>query len=217
MRKLLDGIVDFRKNSLPLYQSEFQKLARGQSPDTLLIACCDSRVAPNTFASTNPGDLFVVRNIGNMVSPCNFHDQTATDESTAAAIEFSINNLGVKDIIICGHSHCAAIAAIVNGRDKISLDYLHAWLRYGEPSYRKYQEGFRIKNSNHILEDEVSQINVLQQLEHLQTYSLVAKHLENKTLRIHGWWFDIGGGSVYYYNKKTEQYEIIDEKSAQLI
>lgn len=216
MRKLIDGIVTFRKNSLPAYQGELEKLARGQSPDALLIACCDSRVAPNTFASTNPGDLVVVRNVGNLVSPCNLHDHTATDESTAAAIEFSLNSLKVKDIIICGHSECAAIEAIIAGRNKINSDYLQSWLRYGQASYDKYKAGFRI-NSKLTEKNEVSQINVLQQLEHLRTYEVVNKHISAGSLRIHGWWFDIASGSVYYYEPTKGEFLLIDEHSANSI
>lgn len=218
MRKLINGIVDFRKNALPAYQHELERLARGQSPDALLIACCDSRVAPNTFASTNPGDLCVVRNVGNLVSPCNSHDHTATDESTAAAIEFTMNSLRVKDIIICGHSECAAINAIIDGREKIDSKYLQAWLRYGEPSYEKYKNGFRVSSPLPLsMNNEVSKINVLQQLEHLKTYNIVNDHIKNGTLRIHGWWFDIASGGVYYYDHKKGEFVLIDEYSADKI
>src|SRR3954464_15796837 len=117
MKKLIRGIIEFRKTKLQIYREKFAVLATGQSPDTLFIACSDSRVVPNLFASTDPGDLFVVRNIGNLVSP-------RSDEhghSTAAAIEYAINNLGVKNVVICGHSECGAMQALMNGRENVSL------------------------------------------------------------------------------------------------
>jgi carbonic anhydrase len=213
MHKLISGIVDFRKNSLEDYRANFSGLVQGQSPDTLMIACCDSRVAPNVFASTNPGDLFVVRNIGNLVCPCHIVDPDSQQDSTAAAIEFALHGLNVKDIIICGHSECAAISAIVNGRSSEDEPHMQAWLRYAEPSYARFKAGFKL-NSNLPIHNEVSQINVLQQIEHLKTYSLVKKHMKNGTLRVHGWWFDLATANVYYYDDPAKKFLLIDETSA---
>src|SRR3984885_10816693 len=120
MKKLVNGIVEFRKNLLPEYRQKFAKLAVEQKPDALFICCSDSRVAPNVFASTNPGDLFVIRNVGNIIPPCAGSDgHSVADESEAAAIEFAIKNLNVSDIIVCGHSECGAMQALIKGREKI--------------------------------------------------------------------------------------------------
>src|SRR3990167_4464978 len=100
MKKLVDGIINFRQHFVADYREKFAMLAHAQNPDTLFIACCDSRVVPNTFASTDPGDLFVLRNIGNLICPYHSHQTEEIDESTAAAIEFSIDTLGIKDIIL---------------------------------------------------------------------------------------------------------------------
>ena len=112
MKKLIHGIVDFRKNLTEENRLLFTKLALGQKPDALFIACSDSRVVPNLFASTNPGDVFVVRNIGNLIPPASasLHDTSAT-----AALEFSIFSLNVSDIIVCGHSECGAMQALAQG------------------------------------------------------------------------------------------------------
>src|SRR5271165_3350755 len=104
MKKLINGIVEFRRNVQKGYRQAFGKLADGQAPDTLFIACSDSRVVPNTFASADPGDLFVIRNVGNLVP----HAKTP-DNSEAAAMEFAVEKLGVSDIIVCGHSECGAM------------------------------------------------------------------------------------------------------------
>src|ERR1700693_2569793 len=106
MIKLIKGIVTFRRHVRPGYRKQFAHLALGQSPDTLFIACSDSRVVPNSFASTDPGDLFVIRNVGNLIPPCDQDGYSQADESEWAAIEFAIFALNVSDIIVCGHSEC---------------------------------------------------------------------------------------------------------------
>src|SRR4051812_40289676 len=108
MKKLIHGIVDFRQRALPGYREHFARLALGQKPDALFIACSDSRVAPNVFASSDPGDLFMVRNVGNLIPPCGECGVSDGDQSEMAAIEFTLSNLTVSDIIVCGHSECGA-------------------------------------------------------------------------------------------------------------
>src|SRR3954469_3384388 len=132
MRKLVQGIVDFRNRVRPVARETFARLALGQSPDALFIACSDSRVAVNVFASTEPGDLFVVRNPGNIVSPAAADGLSVADDSEAAAIEFAVLQLPVKDIIVCGHSSCGAIAPLVRGRQSVSAPPLRSWLRHAE-------------------------------------------------------------------------------------
>lgn len=214
MKKLIKGIIEFRQRSLVDYRAKFAKLALGQSPDTLFIACCDSRVVPNVFASCDPGDLFVVRNIGNIIPP--HGTQNSHDVSTAAAIEFSILNLDVADIVICGHSECAAMRAFIDAPpmgDKPSLD---TWLQFAAPSYEKFkaQAGLSTPLSSH---NHLSQINVLQQLEHLKTYPYVAKRLEQGQLRLHGWWFDLATADVYHYHQAKQQFTVIDENEKTLV
>lgn len=221
MRKLIEGIVDFRNKSLIQYRDKYAQLAAGQSPDTLFIACCDSRVVPNTFASTNPGDLFVIRNVGNLVCPCQQQADQLVDESVGAAIEFAVCQLRVKDIIICGHSECGAInAAIQNGRLDVKLPHLffQSWLKHAEPALQKYRSGFRLKSKQEFAEhNEISQINVIQQLEHLKTYSVVKEALNDKRIRIHGWWFELSTANVFYYDEGNQNFMLIDDKSAEKI
>ena len=221
MRKLIEGIVDFRNKSLIQYRDKYAQLAAGQSPDTLFIACCDSRVVPNTFASTNPGDLFVIRNVGNLVCPCQQQADQLVDESVGAAIEFAVCQLKVKDIIICGHSECGAInAAIKNGQLDVKLPHLffQSWLKHAEPALQKYRGGFRLKSKQKFAEhNEISQINVIQQLEHLKTYSVVKEALNDKRIRIHGWWFELSTANVFYYDEGNQNFMLIDDKSAEKI
>ena len=139
MRKLLQGIIDFRKKFRKENKDLFAKLALGQKPDALFIACSDSRVVPNLFASTNPGDLFVLRNIGNLIPPatCPIHDN-----SVSAALEFSLYSLNVSDIIVCGHSECGAMLALAQGIDTLCCPHLEIWLKYGEEALNKVRNGF---------------------------------------------------------------------------
>lgn len=221
MKKLIDGIVEFRNKSLEQYREKYARLAAGQSPDTLFIACCDSRVVPNTFASTNPGDLFVVRNVGNLVCPCHNHHENEVDQSIGAAIEFAVCQLKVKDIIICGHSECGAMNALIsNGQLDVQLPnlFFQHWLKHAQPALKKYQQGFRIKSvQKQEIHNEISQINVVQQLEHLKTYSAVSKAILEKKLRIHGWWFELSTANVFYYDQTNHHFVLIDEVGAHKI
>src|SRR5579862_5180293 len=129
MKKLIRGIAEFRKNVQEEYRERFAHLALGQAPDTLFIACSDSRVVPNTFASADPGDLFVIRNVGNLIPPAG--KAGVPDGAEAAAIEFALS-LNVKDIIVCGHSDCGAILALSKGGHGKLAPGLRQWLRLGK-------------------------------------------------------------------------------------
>ena len=213
MKKLIQGIVDFRKGLTDESRAMFAQLALGQKPDALFIACSDSRVVPNLFASTNPGDLFVLRNIGNLIPPASAPLQ---DNSASAVIEFSIFTLNVANIIICGHSECGAMKALAQGIDKQCCPHLESWLKYGEQSLQKVRTGIST-NPSLSEENQISQINVLQQMEHIASYPFIQQRLEKKQLRLHGWWFDIGRADVYCYEESVGQFVLIDEKEAKLI
>lgn len=213
MKKLIQGIVDFRRKTQKEFRESFGHLATGQSPDTLFIACSDSRVVPNTFASTNPGDLFVIRNVGNLVPPCGEHGFSGSDESEAAAIEFSLLILKVSDIIVCGHSECGAMSALVNDRNKVAPPNLRNWLRHGEVAFDTLKRG-AVLDSSLKIHNQLSQLNVLSQIEHIKTYPVVQKRLKEETLKIHGWWFDIAKGDVYSYDEETNKFILIDEEEA---
>jgi len=213
MRKLVQGIVDFRKNLTKEKRELFAKLALGQKPDTLFIACSDSRVVPNLFASTNPGDLFVLRNIGNVVPPLNLSMQ---EDSAAAAIEFAVFSLKVTDVVICGHSECGAIQAIAEGIDNCSCQHVKNWLRHGVEALHRVEKGKVIDEalSRH---NQISQENVLLQIEHMMSYPFIAKLVQENKLQVHGWWFDIAHADVYCYEASLGKFIVIDEKEAALI
>src|SRR3990167_4612357 len=134
MRKLVEGIVKFRREARPEYRAQFSHLALDQKPDTLFIACSDSLVVPNTFASTDPGDLFVLRNPGNIV-PSEEASRVSAAAGAAAAVEFAVRRLGVTDVVVCGHSDCEAMKEMVSGAG--GGGPLAAWLEGAGDSLRE--------------------------------------------------------------------------------
>jgi len=207
--------VDFRNNVRPGVRETFAKLALGQSPDALFIGCSDSRVAVNVFASTDPGDLFVVRNVGNLVPPSG-DGATSDHESEAAAIEFALEALKVSHIVVCGHSECGAMQALVKGRESLSSPNLKSWLQFGEVDLSKVKACPQVDTSL-ALHDQLSQFNVLNQLEHLKTYPLVRERLEKGELQLHAWWFELRQAEVYAFDKNQEKFTPFDEEIGQRI
>ena len=215
MQKLIQGIIEFRKNVQSGYREAFGRLALKQTPDALFIACSDSRVVPNTFASTNPGDLFVLRNIGNFVPPCGTDGFAEGDKSEAAAVEYAVLELNVTDIIVCGHSECGAMRALLDDRRKLLSPNLRKWLRFGDDALGRLKLG-QSPDTKLSVNNQLSQLNVLLQMEHVQSYPFVQERVARGTLAVHGWWFEIANADVFAYNKKQKRFVLIaDEVAAQ--
>lgn len=210
MRKLVQGIVDYRNRVRPTARQTFARLALGQSPDALFIACSDSRVAVNVFASTEPGDLFVVRNVGNLVSPAAKDGLSIGDVSEAAAIEFAVDVLHVRDIIVCGHSSCGAMGALLHGRDSVTVPHLRDWLRHAEGALAKVPD-----LSAPGAADRLSQANALLQVEHLRSYPMVARAEKEGALRLHAFWFDIANAEVLAHDPAQGRFVPLDESQAE--
>ncbi|MCE5316577.1 MAG: carbonic anhydrase [Parachlamydia sp.] len=208
MLKLIEGIHKFRQEELGRYQALFHRLSlEGQKPHTLFITCSDSRVLAELITQSQPGDLFVVKNAGNLVPPSHLMGNT---NATAAAIEFAVQILEVSDIVVCGHSQCGAIAALLHGLPAAEeMPHLKTWLDVASP-VRQIIE----RNYQHLQNDEerltaASEENVLYALENLHTYPEVAKRLESGTLRLHGWFFKIGTAELFAYDMATQQFQLI--------
>lgn len=195
MKKLIQGIMEFRQTRRPLVRDTFARLALGQFPDCLFIACSDSRVAANVFASTDPGDLFVVRNVGNIMPPL------PNNGSAVAALEFAIHSLKVRHIVICGHSDCGAMRALAQKADENRDTPLGLWLRHAKAA---------AKDGVHDL-DALSKKNVTLQLENLRTHPVVKEKEAAGELSLHGIWFDIRQAEVYYLEKPPTGFVLIDE------
>jgi carbonic anhydrase len=200
MRNLLLGLLEFRERSLDLYIDRFRELSQEQAPETLLIACSDSRVIPSLLASAEPGELFVVRNVGNLMPPARGDGTSSGDLSEASAIEYAVTVLAVRNIVVCGHSNCGAMRAIAARSTLDDAPNLKAWLEHGRPALGRAERQAAATPDLSLpdlpLPDRVSQMNVLLQLEHLATYPAVRQGLAHGTLSLAGWWFDIATGEL---------------------
>ena len=208
MWKLMEGIVNFREQILPKYAQRFRRLASKQTPDALFIACSDSRVTPNLVTSTHPGDLFIMRNVGNLIPPATVDGVSTGDVSEASAIEYAVLVLKVSEIIVCGHSECGAMKAVTAHASRPDAPNLNKWLEHAQAAARRLGQGAadaRLKPH-----DQVSQINVLVQLEHLASYAIVRERVAAGTLRLHGWWFEVASGSMHAYDPALDRFELID-------
>jgi carbonic anhydrase len=214
MRKLIWGIVEFREQQLPQYVDHFHQLAGGQSPDTLFITCADSRVVPNLLVSTDPGELFTMRNVGNLVPPATEDGRSTGDLSEASAIEYAVKMLKVTNIVVCGHSGCGAMKAVLALAPLDDAPNLAAWLDHARPAASRLAQepaaGFGLAPY-----DRLSQLNVLVQLEHLMSYPDVRVAVDDGAVRLSGWWFDIAKGEMYAWQDETRSFVVIDRATAE--
>ncbi|MGY6655455.1 SulP family inorganic anion transporter [Amycolatopsis sp. TRM77291] len=185
----LVGAREFHRRTAPLLKDTLSGLANGQNPHTLFITCGDARVVPNVITTSGPGDLFTVRNIGNLV-PAN-----QADPSMNAAVEFAVGVLGVREIVVCGHSSCGAMGALANGAPA-GTPSLADWLRHATPSTHR-PERVTISGTRPTQEpDRLALHNILQQLEHLRHYPLVSEAESRGKLTLTGMYFDVGEAQV---------------------
>jgi carbonic anhydrase len=200
MKKLIKGIMEFRRTRREPVRELFAQLALGQKPDCLFIACSDSRVAANVFASTDPGDLFVVRNLGNIMPP--FPD----GGSAVAALEFAVTSLEVSHIVVCGHSDCGAMRELARTSQPVKTP-LSNWLRHAEAAA---EGGFQDQ-------DALSRRNVALQLENLRSHAIVRNGEASGKLRLHGIWFHIRDAEVYYLEEPPQGFVLIDDVEGERI
>ncbi|HEX4142871.1 MAG TPA: carbonic anhydrase [Pirellulales bacterium] len=210
MEKLIEGIHQFQgKGFLPL-QRLFEQLAKGQNPETLFITCSDSRIDPNLLTQAKPGDLFILRNAGNIIPP-----HGAGKGGEAATIEFAVAALGVKDIIICGHSLCGAMQGLLHPEQIARLPALSAWLSHAEMTRRIVQDNYGHLDESLLLNATIQE-NVLVQLEHLRTLPAVGSRLVRGDLRLHGWVYKIETGEVFAYDVEQAQFVKLAEYNPQI-
>jgi carbonic anhydrase len=181
---------------LPKHAERFRELALAQSPDTLMITCSDSRVVPDLLASTDPGELFIMRNVGNLIPPATDEGISIGDLSEASAIEYAVLVLKVANIVVCGHSECGAMKAAMERNPRPDTPNLEMWLHHARTAaFRLEHEG--ALDATLQPHDQLSQLNVLVQLEHLMSYPIVRAQVAAGVLRLSGWWFDIAAGNMY--------------------
>lgn len=206
MYRLLSGISKFRHKVFPTWRAQFEKLALGQRPSALFITCADSRIIPQMLTQTGPGELFILRNAGNIVPP-----YSAMPSGEAATIEYAVQVLKVKDIIVCGHSHCGAISGVLQPQSVEGLPAVEHWLTYAQQAKEEIaQQQLAIDD----LDDELTtaiKTNVLVQLNHLRTYPAVADAEAVGELRVHGGFYRFETGEVTVLNESRRRFVAIDE------
>ncbi|MFB7431007.1 bifunctional SulP family inorganic anion transporter/carbonic anhydrase [Streptomyces microflavus] len=222
--RLLSGLSSFQRNTAPLVRDELARLAsEGQCPSQLFITCADSRLVTSMITSSGPGDLFTVRNVGNLVPPPGTAPAGGGDDSVAAAIEYAVEVLRVESITVCGHSGCGAMQALLKGEPDSGPEKprtpLWRWLRHGLPSLERMASRRHswARISGRLPADEVEQLcltNVVQQLEHLRAHESVARRLAEGTLQLHGMYFHVGEAQAYLLTEGsssgTEPDEVFD-------
>lgn len=204
MHKLVEGVHRFRKQDFAKREQLFADLSRGQHPLALFITCSDSRICPNLLTQTEPGELFILRTAGNIVPPYG-----AAWGGEAGTIEYAVSVLGVRDIIVCGHSHCGAMNGLLEPESVAALPAVKALLGHAEATRRIVQE-----NYGHISEPAARlkvavEENVLVQLESLRTHPSVAAALGRRELNLHGWVYKFETGEVTSYDPEQGQFLVL--------
>jgi carbonic anhydrase len=204
------GHDDFRKVQFKQNEERFKRLVReGQSPKALFIGCSDSRVVPNLITGTGAGDLFITRNIGNFVPP---FKPDSDYHATAAAIEYAVSELGISDIIVCGHSDCGAVKALYKTHHE-TPENIHTikWLELGQDAKSAALSALPNGSQDEHL-DYTEKISVVFQLENLLSYPAVRKGVEKGNIFLHGWHYVIEDGSIHYYDNETFEFKPLGEK-----
>ncbi|MDJ0689583.1 MAG: carbonic anhydrase [Xenococcaceae cyanobacterium MO_188.B32] len=211
MKKLIRGLDEFRKTYVTTHQELLEQLSHGQKPRVLFITCSDSRVAPNLITNTDVGELFVIRNAGNIVPPFG-----AANGGEGGTIEYAITALGIEQIIVCGHSHCGAMKGLLKlNKLQADMPLVYDWLQHAESTRRLVLENYPHQSGEELIETLVAE-NVLIQIENLKTYPMVRAKLHQGKLHIYGWIYEIETGEVLAYDAKTHTYlppktELVDE------
>jgi len=207
--RLLEGNEVFKNDYFKKHAQELIKLAKeGQQPKALFIGCADSRVIPNLITQTSPGELFVLRNVGNFVAP---YKPDADFHATASGIEYAVSVLNVTEIIICGHTHCGAIQSLYQTIDDPSLIHTKTWLSLGEKAKSLALLALGQDADREELYRLTEKISVVTQIEHLMTYPFVKKRVDEGTLHIHGWIYDMESGEIEYYDQEESSFKSLSE------
>lgn len=204
MKHVISGVAKFQREVYPNKETTFKKLANGQNPEVLFITCADSRIDPNLLTQTDPGELFICRNAGNVVPP-----HTNQTGGMTASIEFAVAALGVSDIVVCGHTDCGAMKGAMNPEALTELPHVKEWLGHccAAAAVVKEKHGEMSKD----LLDELTQENVLLQMQHLRTHPSVAAKIATGRIRLHGWVYNIESGEILCYDEEKNAFAPMTE------
>ncbi len=210
IRRLKEGVSRFRKRAFPGKAALFAELAQGQNPHTLFIACADSRVSPELITQSKPGDMFVSRNIGNIVPA--YGEMLG---GVSAVIEYACVALNVSGIVVCGHSDCGAMKALIDpdGQGLAGMPTVASWLRNAEAA-KSVVRATRPDAAGRPLVQALVEQNVRLQMQHLRTHPSVAARLADGSLQLHGWVYDIETGAVREYDETERELRPLAESAA---
>jgi carbonic anhydrase len=212
MKKLIQGLREFKDSYVSTHRELFEQLSQGQDPRVLFITCSDSRIDPVMLTQTDLGDLFVIRNAGNIIPPYG-----AANGGEGAAVEYAIHALDIDQIVICGHSHCGAMKGLLQlGSLEEEMPLVYDWLRHAEATRRLVKENYSNRTKDEMLEIAIAE-NVITQIENLKTYPVVRSRLFQGKLMIFGWVYLIETGEVLAYDPETHSYVAPQSQLAQYL
>jgi carbonic anhydrase len=207
MNRFIQGIQNFQRDVYPAHRELFQRLASGQNPEALFIACSDSRVSLEWLTQTGPGDLFVCRNAGNIAPR---HGET---DAVTAAIEYAVSALKVKDIVVKGHSDCGAMKGLLNPGALDALPDVRNWLRHSQEARRAF-DAMQIDPKSPQALETLNKLNIRLQLDNLRTHPKVRVALRAGTLNLHGWYYDIHSGTVQAWDADANAWVPVNQHYA---
>jgi carbonic anhydrase len=208
MESLADGVKKFQSEIFAAKKNLFTRLARGQHPRAIFITCSDSRIDPCLLTQTDPGELFILRNAGNIVP-----SYGAQIGGTTATIEYAVGVLGVRDVIVCGHTDCGVAKGILDPGKAKDLPSLQEWLLQAEAVRRILQENYAHLTGDDLLEAAIRE-NVRVQLAHLRTHPLIAAKLRSGAVTLHGWVYSIPTGQVWTFDERRDEFVSLSKTSA---
>jgi carbonic anhydrase len=208
MEKLVRGIHHFQSTQFSAHRELFESLSQGQRPETLLITCADSRIAPDLLMQTQPGDLFVLRNVGNLIPPYG-----AANGGEGATVEYAITGLGVKHALVMGHSNCGAMRGLLDPESLADMPLVCEWLKRADATRHVVEECYPDLEGVDLLNAAIKE-NVLVQLDNLRTYPKVAALLAKGELTLHGWIYEIESGQILAYDPQVSHFVPITSRSS---
>jgi carbonic anhydrase len=208
MEKIVRGIHHFQTTTFAAHRELFESLSHGQQPDTLLITCSDSRIAPDLLLQTQPGDIFVLRNAGNLIPPYG-----AANGGEGATIEYAVAALGVQHALVMGHSNCGAMKGLLNPELLADMPLVSEWLKHADATRRIVDECYPDLEGGDLLNAAIKE-NVLVQLDNLRTYPKVAALMAKGALTLHGWIYEIESGQILAYDPQLSHFVPITSGSA---
>lgn len=208
-RDLIEGFHRFREQHFTDDDALYRQLVQeGQTPKILVVACCDSRVDPSLVLNCAPGDLFVIRNVANLVPPAESH--SSGRHGTSAALDYGVRTLGVEHIIVLGHAHCGGIRALMDGRRTTDIDgsFINSWMRLAENARTKTEQEL-VDADAEARARACERQAILGSLDNLMTFPWIRERVEQGTLALHGWYFDIECGKLLGYNRASHKFEAL--------